>query len=164
MLAIILHKRHVGEGYGGREDGRAGGRGCTVYIITCACLILLLYKSKPDDYLSKICIPTGCLNCKDMLCKCITQVNSIQKLHDDIVSACIDASQVTHSTSKKTSKTIPGWDSSVSYKRERALFWKSSWHCMNCPRDGNVADIMRRTTTQYHYAIRKLKSNNELLR
>ena len=66
--------------------------------------------------------------------------------------------------SKKTSKTIPGWDSSVSYKRERALFWKSIWLCMNCPRDGNVADIMRRTTTQYHYAIRKLKSNNELLR
>ena len=36
---------------------------------------ILLYKSKLDDYLSKICIPTDCLNCKDMLCKCITHVN-----------------------------------------------------------------------------------------
>ena len=35
---------------------------------------------------------------------------------------------------------------------------------MNCPRDGNVADIMRRTRAQYQNAIRRLKSNNELLR
>ena len=35
---------------------------------------------------------------------------------------------------------------------------------MNSPRDGYVADIMRRTRTLYHYTIRKLKCNAELLR
>ena len=106
---------------------------------------------------------TDCLNCKGMLCKCITHVNSIQKLHDDIISAFIDASQVIPSKSKRNSKTIPGWDSSVSYKREIALFWRSIWRCMNCPIYGNVADIMRSTRAQYHYAIRRLKRNNESL-
>ena len=35
---------------------------------------------------------------------------------------------------------------------------------MNSPRDGHVADIMRRTRAQYHYTIRKLKQSNDLLR
>ena len=35
---------------------------------------------------------------------------------------------------------------------------------MNSPRDGHVADIMRRTRAQYHYTIRKLKRSNDLLR
>ena len=35
---------------------------------------------------------------------------------------------------------------------------------MNAPRDGYVADIMRRTRALYHYTIRKLKNNAELLR
>ena len=30
---------------------------------------------------------------------------------------------------------------------------------MKSPRDGFVAEIMRRTRAQYHYAIRKLKRN-----
>ena len=35
---------------------------------------------------------------------------------------------------------------------------------MNSPKDGYVADIMRRTRALYHYTIRKLKNNAELLR
>ena len=35
---------------------------------------------------------------------------------------------------------------------------------MNSPMDGYVADIIRRTRALYHYTIRKLKNNAELLR
>ena len=35
---------------------------------------------------------------------------------------------------------------------------------INSPRDGHVADIMRRTRAQYYYTIRKLKRSNDLLR
>ena len=65
----------------------------------------------------------------------------------------MEASEVIPSTTTKTSKNIPGWDTSVSYKREIALFWRSIWISMNSPRDGHVADIMRRTRAQYHYTI-----------
>ena len=68
-----------------------------------------------------------------------------------MISSMIGASEVIPSTTTKTSKIIPGWDTSVSYKKEIALFWRSNWISMNSPRDGHVADIMRRTRAQYHY-------------
>ena len=99
-----------------------------------------------------------------MSCQCDTHVNDIHRLHDDIISSIMEASEVIPSTTTKTSKNIPGWDTSVSYKKEIALFWRSIWISMNSPRDGHVADIMRRTRAQYHYTIRKLKRSNDLLR
>ena len=45
--------------------------------------------------------------------------------------------------------------------KEPALFWRSIWLCNNSPRQGIVADIMRKTRAQYHYSIRQVK-NKEL--
>ena len=92
---------------------------------------------------------------RNMSCQCDTHVNDIHRLHDDIISSLIEASEVIPSTTTKTSINIPSWDTSVSYKKEIALFWRSIWISMNSPRDGHVADIMRRTRAQYHYTIRK---------
>ena len=97
-------------------------------------------------------------------CECDTHVRDIHRLQVDIISSMIEASEVIPSTTTKTSKNIPGWDTSVRYKKEIALFWRSIWISMNSPRDGHVADIMCRTRAQYHYTIRKLKWSNDLLR
>ena len=47
----------------------------------------------------------------------------------------MEASEVIPSTTTKSSKNIPGWDTSVSYKKEIALFWRSIWILMNSPRN-----------------------------
>ena len=57
-----------------------------------------------------------------------------------------------------------GWDVNLSNEREIALFWRCIWISMKSPRDGVVAEIMRRTRAQYHYALRKLKKNAIALR
>ena len=59
---------------------------------------------------------------------------------------------------------IPGWDATISHEREIALFWRSIWINLNSPRDGIVAGIMRRTRAKYHYSVRKLKRENNLLK
>ena len=41
------------------------------------------------------------------------------------------------------------------------MFWRSIWLCNNSPRQGVVADVMRKTRAKYHYAIRQVK-NKEL--
>ena len=125
--------------------------------------ILCSYHTELNKCLSKIVVPNDMLYCRNMSCQCDTHVNDIHRLHDDIISSIMEASEVIPSTTTKTSKNIPGWDTSVSYKKEIALFWSSIWISMNTPRDGHVADIMRRTRAQYHYTIRKTKRSNDLL-
>ena len=59
-----------------------------------------------------------------MSCPCNSHVNDIHRLHDNIISSIIEASEVIPSTTTKTSKNITGWDTTVSYKKEIALFWR----------------------------------------
>ena len=49
---------------------------------------------------------------------------------------------------------IPGWNKTVQNSEEIALFWRSIWLNNNSPRQGVVADIMRRTRAKYHYCMR----------
>ena len=52
------------------------------------------YKSVLNDKLSVIDMPNDCLNCENVLCNNNDQANLIQQMHDDIISACIDASKI----------------------------------------------------------------------
>ena len=117
------------------------------------------YHTKLYKCLSRTVVPNDMLYCRNMSCQCDTHVNDIHRLHNDIIS-----SEVIPSATTKTSKNIPSWDTSVSYQKKIALFRRSIWILMNYPRDGHVADIMRRTRAQYHYTIRKLKRSSDLLR
>ena len=112
-----------------------------------------MYKTKLDNILHYIDMPYELLQCNNVLCEIKGHVNGICKLHDDIISACLYASEIIPETGKKSNK-IPGWDVKLSHEREIALFWRSIWISMKSPRDGVVAEIMRRTHAQYHYAIR----------
>ena len=116
-----------------------------------------------DDNLSVIDIPYECLNCTNVLCSDNDHVTSIQKLHDDIISACIDASE-NIPTTRKNNKNVPGWNEFISPLKEKTLFWRSIWINNGSPRHGHVADIMRRTRAKYHYAIRRIKNNSQLMK
>ena len=95
-----------------------------------------------------------------VLCTNNKHIESVQLLHDNIISAIMEASENIPTTNSKSHK-IPGWTEAVQVHKEAALFWRSIWLCNNSPRQGVVADIMRKTCDQYHYSIRQVK-NKEL--
>ena len=61
---------------------------------------------------------------------------------------------------------MPGWNEHVQAQHDTSLFWHDIWVQCGRPHNGEVADIMRRTRSRYHYAVRyvikeetRLKSN-----
>ena len=68
----------------------------------------------------------------------------------------MEASENIPTTNSKSHK-IPGWTEAVQIHKEIALFWRSIWLCNNFPRQGVVADVMRKTRAKYHYVIRQVK-------
>ena len=46
-------------------------------------------------------------------------------------------------------------------EREKSIFWHGLWIDCGKPRCGQVADIMRRTRAAYHYAIRRIKRDEQ---
>ena len=104
-----------------------------------------------------------CINCTNVFCNNNEHAASIQQMHDDIISACIDASDNIPIT-KKNRKNLPGWNKFVRPEKEKALFWRSIWINNGSPRQGYVADIMRRTRAKYHYAIKRIRNNSQLIK
>ena len=84
-------------------------------------------------------------------------------MHDDIISACIAASEEIPTT-RKSNKNVPGWNEFVKPEKEKTFMWRKIWIHNGSPRHGHVADIMRRTRAKYHYVIRRIKHDNQLLK
>ena len=87
-------------------------------------------------------------------------------MHDDITSACIDASEDIPSTGKYSRNVaLPDWNKFVRPEKDKAISWRKIWISNGSPRHGHVADIMRRTCAKYHYAIglRRNKNDSQIL-
>ena len=95
----------------------------TIYVII-VCVICTLFITSIYIY---------CIICTDVLCTNNSHIDSIQKLHDDLISASICASDCIPNTGQSKRK-MPGWDITVSHAREIALFWRSIWINLNSPR------------------------------
>ena len=96
-------------------------------------------------------MPDDCLECTSMLCDNSNHALNIQQLHDDIISACIDASEDIPST-RKNNKIVPGWNEFVNPEK-KTILWRKIWISNGSPSHGHVADIMRRTRAKCHYVI-----------
>ena len=64
----------------------------------------------------------------------------------------------------KNSTHLPGWNEFVSPEKEKALIWRSIWINNDSSRQGYVADTMRRKSAKYHYAIRRIRNNSQLIK
>ena len=78
------------------------------------------YLSVLNDKLSVIDNPNDCFNCENVLCNNNDHAILIRQIHDDIISACIDASDNIPSTRNNNNK-LPGWNEFV--KREKKLHY-----------------------------------------
>jgi hypothetical protein len=53
------------------------------------------------------------------------------------------------------------WSERCEPFREKSLFWHRLWLECDRPRNGAVADSMRRTRAMYHYAVRQTKKEQD---
>lgn len=85
---------------------------------------------------------------------------------NSLTQECLKAADDTipRTCSRKASHCVPGWTEQVKPLRDKSLFWHGMWVDCNRPREGAVADNMRRTRAAYHYAIRNVRKNENSIR
>ena len=81
-----------------------------------------------------------------------------------ITAACVSAanSAIPLSCDRHVgSRRIPGWNERVEPLRQKSLFWHNIWCDCGRPKNGVVADCMRRSRASYHYSIRQVKKDED---
>jgi len=122
------------------------------------------YRSALSLNLKAINLPASMLLCTDMGCKDDSHHNAINQYSEAITSACITAAEahIPKTSDRHSDHTrVPGWTERVEPFRQKSLFWHGIWVDCGRPRNGVVADCMRRTRAQYHYTVRQVKRDEE---
>jgi len=128
-----------------------------------------VYKRNLAEALNTIVLPTDALLCHNVLCSNSEHIIALDDYCKHITEACLSASKCSiphshNSTDKDSKRPIPGWSEYVEPARAKALFWHNIWVDDGRKKTGIVADIMRKTRLQYHYAIRRVKkSENDIV-
>jgi hypothetical protein len=123
------------------------------------------YSDVLSRLLKNIFIPVDALSCKDSSCKNLVHVQHLNEYAANITDSCLRAAEaaIPRSCKRQTSGRIPGWSEYVQPVRDKSLFWHKLWLECGRPKTGAVADCMRRTRAAYHYAIRKVKRDEDIL-
>ena len=61
-------------------------------------------------------------------------------------------------------KTVPGWNEYVKEHAENAKLWHDVWLQSGKPKQGDIANMKRKTRLKYHYAIRYVMKENIRIR
>ena len=122
------------------------------------------YRNELSLKLQNTELPTDALLCSDFQCRDVTHFQAISLYAASLSNACIDAAVTTlpRTCNKHTRGRIPGWSDVIQPLRDKSLFWHHLWLDCDRPKTGAVADSMRRTRAAYHYAIRRVKKDEEL--
>ena len=81
-----------------------------------------------------------------------------------ITSACVSTAEPCIPYTRErhfTPGRVPGWREQVEPFRQKSIFWHRKWVDCGRPRNSVAADCMRRTCASYHYAVRRVKQNEE---
>ena len=126
---------------------------------------LITYRSVLRSLIRDIELPTEALLCKDFNCCNAGHYQAINSFADSITRVCIHAGELSipHTSGRQESDRMPGWSEHVQPLRDKSMFWHHLWIEGGRPRTGIVADIMRRTRAAYHYAIRKIKRDEDII-
>jgi exonuclease III len=127
---------------------------------------VMSYQNIMDKNLSALKVPIGAVHCKDY--NCVKHNNELQIYHDSLIKVCLEAASISipftkDNTCKSNVSNIPGWSEYVEGLRQTSLFWHKLWKENGSPHVGIVAEIRRRTRAQYHYGLRCIRRNKELI-
>jgi hypothetical protein len=125
---------------------------------------IVRYEETLNYKLNLIDIPFDAINCQDY--SCTNHFEQIEKFHDEIISACISASEETIPVNRVNgvqgrAPGRAGWNDEVKEWKRRAIFWHDLWKENGRPHHGVVADIRRHTRAQYHLAVKRNKKNQD---
>ena len=100
-----------------------------------------------------------------MYCVETAHISSLNEFVCCISNACMVAAEVSIPvTSDRGSKCrVPGLKEFVEPVRSKSLFWHNIWLECGKPKTGAIADSMRRSIATYHYAIRKVRCNEQTI-
>ena len=124
---------------------------------------LEMYKAKLDSCLENINIPESLVDCNQPGCRDERHMLMIDNLCDDIVQACLNASDGVIPV-VKMKKGVPRWNEVAKPLKDDALFWNAIWVSCGKPHNGVVCQIRRSTRAKYHKAVKKLKKEENLNR
>ena len=104
--------------------------------------------------------------CRDFTCCNAEHGQAINVYANSVSAACTAAAQFTipQTCSRQRSQRIPVWCEYVQPLRDKSLFWHRMWQDCGRPRSGVVFDCMRRSRLAYHYAIRKVRKDEQLIK
>ena len=121
--------------------------------------------------LSSVVLPDECLQCNNN--KCVDQCHrdqidlyaySIMEIISNAVNNNIPLSKVEGDKSNLSAPPVPGWSEFVKPYRDDALFWKGVWLSAGKPMNCELHSLMKRTRNKYHYAIRKVRKQESIIR
>ena len=113
----------------------------------------------------------GCLECSDPKCNDETHSVVRDSFVLDTLSAVIESSHATipmvggrPGSVRPDSGNMPGWREEVEPARKDSVFWHAVWQSAGRPTDGELYNIMKRTRSRYHTAIRKVRRAAEQIK
>ena len=74
-------------------------------------------------------------------------------------SKAVDPRRTCHVTA-----AVPGWKEQVKPFQEDSLFWHAIWRSAGRPNFGGLFEIMKKARNAYHYAVRRIKKQADLIR
>ena len=128
---------------------------------------LAQYKSELSHLLNCVNIDAPALECTNVHCDSAEHKSAIDEMCENVFDSISTAvsNNIPRSNNKVfTGNPIPGWTDSVQEWKELSVFWKSVWISANRPLDNDLHRTMKYHRNQYHYAIRRAKKREDLLR
>ena len=111
-------------------------------------------------------MPSNALECNNSNCK--VNLTDINTFHNNILNSCLVSGQkvlpVTGQKSSNKQKAKAGWNEYVKDKREVALFWHETWKNEGRPHNSYSAIMRCKTRLQYHYAIKCIEKNENIIK
>ena len=122
------------------------------------------YKEELDDKLLKINPHHEVFTCRDY--NCTEHKEQTHNLYKSIINICTEASTkcLPHTSINQTKNVIPGWNEHVKEHARNARIWHDVWVQSGKPREGDIANMKRKTRLKYHYAIRHVTKENLRIR
>lgn len=126
------------------------------------------YKSYLDKELKNIALPQEAFECNLLNCEAhCTKLNEFSK---SIVDSCLTAGHrslptignETETSYKKNVKA--GWNDFCRDKKEIALYWHHRWKNDGKPSNSLSATMRRKTRMQYHYSVRCIEKNKDIIK
>ena len=119
------------------------------------------YRSLLQAELRNIVVPYEVLLCNDVMCHSALHTTMLSHYADQITQACLTSAKATVPVTKPCGESgrIPDWCEFVAPLKNQSLFWHNIWIDCGKPHSGVVADIMHKTRSRCHAAVRQARRN-----